>query len=68
MSDKHQTNVRLSKDARAMLDKMCERHEATATDTITKALYLMWLVTGGGKSDVDVTQAEYILRTTGALE
>lgn len=59
-----QTNVRLSEDARQMLDKLGERHSANHTDTITKAIHLMWFVTGGGKHLIDVDQLKELMRVS----
>ena len=50
---KHLTSMRLNLDTKVMIDRMAERTGANATEIVSNAVLLMWLVSGGGKYEVD---------------
>ena len=50
---KHLTSMRLSQYTKAMINRMSERTGDNATEIVSTAILLMWLVSGGGKYAVD---------------
>lgn len=68
MADTKQKNVRLSQETHEMIEKMKTRNGGSDAEVITKAVTLMWLITGGGHYAVNTDQADYVLRQTRALE